>query len=159
MFLAWTLLALTTDMSEIFIALMFTVCSSFQSGSMFFHLNEKHHTTNLGIQSHALCASMGYFPFALSITNCTTACEILQSCWLPDSPALEKHPAQSSVTAADWMSWSSALCFRFDRRVWNSWVKSSLRLNLRRHLWWWLMTGIAFKYVKEFCWMSFLQRT
>lgn len=53
MFLAWTLLALTTDMSEIFIALMFTVCSSFQSGSMFFHLNEKHHTTNLGIQSHA----------------------------------------------------------------------------------------------------------
>lgn len=91
MFLAWTLLALTTDMSEIFIALMFTVCSSFQSGSMFFHLNEKHHTTNLGIQSPALCAAMGSFPFALSITNCTTACEILQSCWLPGSPALEKH--------------------------------------------------------------------
>ena len=83
----------------------------------------------------------------------------LWPCWLPDSPALEKHPAQSCVTAADWVSWSQDLCFLFDRRVWNSWVKSSLRWYLRRLLWWWFMTGIAFKWMKEFCWMSFLRRT
>lgn len=82
-------------------ALMFTVRSSFQGGATFFHLNEKQQTTNLGIQSHELCGTMGYIPFALSITYCTTVREILQSCWLPDGPALEKHPAQSSVTAAD----------------------------------------------------------
>lgn len=151
MSLAWTLLCLTTDMSKIFIALMFTARSSFQGGATFFQLKEKQRTTNLGVQSHELCRTMGYMPFALSITYSTTVREILQSCWQTDRPALEKHPAQSSVTAADWMSWSRALCFRFDRRVWNSWVKSSLRLYLKRHLWWWLMTGIAFKWVNEFC--------
>lgn len=151
MFLAWTLLCLTTDMSEIFITLMFTVRSSFQGGATFFHLNKKQQTPNLGMQSHELCGTKGYIPFALSITYCTMLCEILQSCWLLDRAALEKRPAQSSVTAADWMSWSQALCFLFDRRVWNSWVKSSLRLYLRRHLWWWLMTGIAFNWVNDEC--------
>lgn len=86
-----------------------------------------------------------------------TALQHVKFCWLPQSPALEKQPAQSSVTAADWMSPSWALRLCFDRGVWNSWVKSSLRLHLRRRLWWWLMTGIAFKCMKEFCWISFLE--
>lgn len=80
----------------------------------------------------------------------------LQPRWLPDSPVFEKCPAQSCVTAADWVSWSRDLCFHFDRRVWDFWVKSSLRLYLWRLLSWWLMTGSAFQWVKEFCWMSFL---
>lgn len=88
-----------------------------------------------------------------------TALQHVKFRWLPQSPALEKQPAQSSVTAADWMSRSWALRLCFDRGVWNSWVKSSLRLYLRRRLWWWLMTGIAFKCMKGFCWMSFLERT
>lgn len=77
---------------------------------------------------------------------------------MPDSPALEKLAAQSNVTAADWVSWSQDLCFLFDKRVWNSWVKSSLRLYLRRLLWWWFMTGIASKWVKEFWWMFSMER-
>lgn len=104
-----------------------------------------------------ISAKLGCVPLHLYIHSMRNSAPSHADCQTVQ--CLRSAQAQSCVTAADWVSWSRDLCFRFDRRVWNFWVKSSLRLYLWRLLSWWLMTGTAFQWVKEFCWTSFFHCT